>query len=155
MGDLLIKHSQPSKQAAAGPSRIEKARSPHKNLLQEEQSHLRAGHALHRATKRTRYALLVSSYNSTNISVMTCLSIKKMKTLITLKNEPRASLRCHRRERHPKYNRRKCFHLGLLILAHFLALQYGLSHHKNHSWRVLFPHSSQAFLCHPLEQRAF
>lgn len=54
MGDLLTKHSQAQKQAIAGPSRTEKVRSPHKNVIHEEHD-IRASPSPRRGVKRMRY----------------------------------------------------------------------------------------------------
>jgi hypothetical protein len=54
MGELLLKHSQgASKSVVAGSSKVEKAKSPAKNLIQEEQS--RASPSPQRGQKRLRY----------------------------------------------------------------------------------------------------
>ena len=56
MGELLLKHSQGASTATTGPSRVEKPRSPAKNLIQEEQS--RASPSPQRGQKRLRYVFL-------------------------------------------------------------------------------------------------
>ena len=85
MGELLLKHSQGASTAIAGPSRVEKPRSPAKNLIQEEQS--RASPSPQRGQKRLRYvpfpicsALLIQE-------VMIYPSTKRTKTSRIRRNE--------------------------------------------------------------------
>jgi hypothetical protein len=61
MGELLLKHSQGASTSTAETSRLEKPRSPAKNLIQEEQTRASPS-PQHRGQKRLRY---VASYSCT------------------------------------------------------------------------------------------
>ncbi len=55
MGDLLLKYGDTTKAVTAASSRTEKVNSPHKNLIQAEQSYSRASPSPQRPAKRMRY----------------------------------------------------------------------------------------------------
>ncbi|KAN0098958.1 Nbl1 / Borealin N terminal domain containing protein [Hyaloscypha variabilis] len=61
IGELLLKHSQGASTATTGPSRVEKPRSPAKNLIQEEQS--RASPSPQRGQKRLSDDISVDKEN--------------------------------------------------------------------------------------------